>query len=60
MCDCLMKTFETCSIASGSSSTREESDALWEENRLLYDAMEDQTRVQQDVLARLVGDMADH
>ena len=38
---------------------RQELDAQQEEYRVLRDAMENQMRVEQDVLAQLVGDMAD-
>ena len=49
---------ETQSLLSDTSSMREEMEAMREENRLLREAMEQQTRLQQDVLARFVGEMA--
>ena len=51
------QTFDTCSNASSSTSTRDKMEVLREENRMLRDAMEDQTRVQKEVLSRLVGQM---
>ena len=53
------QAIETCSIASNTPSMRQELDALQEKYRVLRDAMENQMRVEQDVLAQLVGDMAD-
>ena len=49
---------DTQSLLSDTSSMREEMEAMREENRLLREAMEQQTRLQQDVLARFVGEMA--
>ena len=49
---------ETQSLLSDTSSMREEMEAMREENRLLREAMEQQTRLQQDVLARYVDEMA--
>ena len=49
---------ETQSLLSDTSSMREEMEAMREENRLLREAMEQQTRLQQDVLARFVDEMA--
>ena len=49
---------ETQSLLSDTSSMREEMEAMREENRLLREAMEQQTLLQQDVLARFVGEMA--
>ena len=48
---------ETQSLLSDTSSMREEMEAMREENRLLREAMEQQTRLQQDVLARYVDEM---
>ena len=44
------QTFETRSNASSSTSTHDEVEVLREENRMLRDAMEGQTRVQEEVL----------
>ena len=52
------QTFETRSNASSSISMRDEIEVLREQNRMLRDAMEDQTRVQEEVLLRLVDEMA--
>ena len=52
------QTFETRSNASSSTSMRDEIEVLREQNRMLRDAMEDQTRVQEGVLSRLVDEMA--
>ena len=49
---------ETQRLFSDISSMCEEMEAMREENRLLREAMERQTRLQQDVLARFVGEMA--
>ena len=49
---------ENQSLLSDTSSMREEMEAMCEENRLLRKAMEWQTRLQQDVLASVVGEMA--
>ena len=49
---------ETQSLLSDTSSMRKEMEAIREENRLLREAMEQQTQLQQDVLARFVGEMA--
>ena len=54
--DCNLE--ETQSPLSDTSSIRQEMEAMCEENRLLCEAMEQQTRQQQDVLARFVGEMA--
>ena len=50
--------FETRSNASSSTSMRDEIEVLCEQNRMLRDAMQDQTRVQEEVLSRLVDEMA--
>ena len=52
------QTFETRSNASSSTSMRDEIKVLREQNRMLRDAMQDQTRVQEEVLSRLVDEMA--
>ena len=52
------QTFEMRSNASSSTSMRDEIEVLSEQNRMLGDAMEDQTRVQEEVLSRLVDEMA--
>ena len=49
---------EIQSLLSDTSSMREEMEAMHEENRLLRDAMEQQIRLQQDVLVSFVGEMA--
>ena len=46
---------KTQSLLSDILSMREEMEAMHEENRLLREAMEQQTQLQQDVLARFVG-----
>ena len=49
---------ETQSLVSETPSMREELEIMREENRLLREAMEQQMTLQQDVLARFVGEMA--
>ena len=49
---------KTQSLLSDTLSMREEMEAMREENRLLHEAMEQQTQLQQDVLTRFVGEMA--
>ena len=49
---------ETQSLVSETPSMREELEKMREENRLLREAMEQQMTLQQDVLARFVGEMA--
>ena len=49
---------ETKSLLSDTSSMGKEMEAMREKNRLLREAMGQQTRLQQDVLARFVGEMA--
>ena len=46
---------KTQSLLSDTFSMRQEVEAMHEENRLLREAMEQQTQLQQDVLARFVG-----
>ena len=52
------ETFETRSNVSSSTSMRDEIEILRKQNRMLRDAMGDQTRVQEEVLSRLVDEMA--
>ena len=52
------ETFKTRSNVSSSTSMRDEIEVLREQNRMLRDAMGDQTRVQEEVLLRLVDEMA--
>ena len=50
--------FETRSNVSSSTSMHDEIEVLREQNHMLRDAMGDQTRVQEEVLSRLVDEMA--
>ena len=52
------ETYERGSNVSSSTSMRDEIEVLHEQNRMLRDAMGDQTRVQEEVLSRLVDEMA--
>ena len=51
---------DTHSVTSVTSSMLEELEAIREENRLLREAMENQSRAQQEIMTRVVSEMATH
>ena len=51
---------DTHSVTSVTSSMLEELEAMREENHLLREAMENQFRTQQEIMTRVVGEMATH